>query len=98
MNIDSAGFEGIVNEVLDHEEQYVDAELNLFWDALGIVNPLSDLQEHVAALLAERGLVVSFEAHVFVPDEDEAALPQLAVFDAPRLLHCLISRLTRCGR
>ncbi len=80
MNIEAAGVERIVNEVLNHEEQYVAGPLDDFWSQLGVVNPLQEVQEQVAALFAEQGLVVSFEAHVFVPD---AELPQRLEFEVP---------------
>ena len=80
MQIDAAGVERIADEVYDHEEQYVAGPLDNFWAQLGVVNPLQELQEQVAVLFAEQGLVVSFEAHVFVPDED---LPMKRDFDVP---------------
>ena len=78
MQIDSAGVERITDEVLDHEEQYVALPLEVFLEELGMANPMQQLQEQVTALFAEQGLVVSFEAHVFVPDED---LPMKRDFD-----------------
>ena len=78
MPIDAAGVERIADEVYDQEEQYVALTLDGFLQELGVANPLQEFQEQVAALFAEQGLVVSFEAHVFVPD---AELPMKRDFD-----------------
>ena len=80
MQIDLAKVERITNEVLDQEEQYVALPLDTFLEELGMVNPIQALQQQIAALFAEQGLEVSFEAHVFVPDED---LPLRREFEVP---------------
>jgi ASCH domain len=82
MAFDDAGIDSLVTEVLDSDEQYVVADLDAFWQQLAVPNPLGELQQRLIALFADRGLVVSFEAHVFVPDED-AELPMHREFEVP---------------
>ena len=79
MQIDAASVERIADEVYDQEEQYVALPLDGFLKELGVVSPLQEVQEQITALFAEQGLVVSFEAHVFVPDAEE--LPMKRDFD-----------------
>jgi len=81
MPIDAAGVERIADEVYAQEEEYTALPLDGFLAELGVANPLQDLQEQIAVLFAEQGLVVSFEVHVFTPDEEE--LPMRREFDVP---------------